>query len=109
MQLEGAGIKFCAARDGFQALELIKSHRPKILILDISLPGLNGYELIEAIRSDPELHSLLTMSIIIHTSLDLTREDEMRLTLNGKTQFLTKSRATEDLGEIVSKIFSVQD
>jgi CheY-like chemotaxis protein len=105
-ELETAGIKFCAATDGLEALELIRSHRPDVLLLDISMPGLNGFQLIEAIRTDPDLEDLRKMNIVVHTSMELTHEDELRLTLNGKMELITKSKAVDDLATVVLKICS---
>ena len=50
IDLTSAGIHFCAASDGFQALDLIKSHHPKVLLLDVSIPGMSGFELIEVLN-----------------------------------------------------------
>ncbi|HEX2185745.1 MAG TPA: response regulator [Chloroflexota bacterium] len=43
------------ATDGNMAWELIKRHRPEVVVLDVLMPGLNGLELTQAIRGDPAL------------------------------------------------------
>ena len=40
------------AHDGFAGLQLIRDIRPNLILLDIGLPGLNGYEIINAVRDD---------------------------------------------------------
>ncbi|MEY4751313.1 MAG: hypothetical protein RIQ60_3527 [Pseudomonadota bacterium] len=46
------------ASDAEQALALLRSERPALMILDINLPGgMNGLELLEQVRADPELHA----------------------------------------------------
>jgi CheY-like chemotaxis protein len=67
------------------------------MILDVSLPELNGFEIVDALRQDPEL---CTIPVIICTSHDLTTAEERQLTL-GRTLFITKTKATEELADIV--------
>ena len=101
--LTHAGIHFCNASNGLEALDLIKSHQLKVLLLDISIPGLSGFEVIEALRADPSLTDLNSMHVVIHTSHDLS-EDERRRLQFGKTLFLTKTQVTENLSDIVRKL-----
>lgn len=43
------------AGDGLEALDAIRRHRPDLVVTDLSLPRLDGFELVSAIRSDPAL------------------------------------------------------
>jgi len=43
------------AADGDEAWALIKKHQPALVLLDVRMPGLNGLQLVKAIRADPEL------------------------------------------------------
>lgn len=45
------------AYDGVMGLELIRDLSPNLILLDLGLPGLNGYEIIDTVRSDPRLHA----------------------------------------------------
>jgi CheY-like chemotaxis protein len=102
MQLERAAINFCSASNGHQALALIKSHHPKVLILDISMPGLSGFEVVEAIRQDPTLSDLNDMHLIVHTSQALSVQEQQMLSF-GRVQFVTKTRGGKELSDIVSQ------
>jgi two-component system response regulator VicR len=48
--IEEAGFKFCEAEDGKQALSVFESERPDLLILDIMMPKLSGFDVCEQIR-----------------------------------------------------------
>jgi CheY-like chemotaxis protein len=50
--LDGMGITVTTAGDGNQALDLVHSLRPDLIISDIDMPGMSGIELFTALRSD---------------------------------------------------------
>ena len=52
--LERAGHEVVAASDGVEALALFEKNRPDLVLLDIMMPGLNGFEVCEKLKSDPE-------------------------------------------------------
>ena len=54
----GMGFDVMTAPDGEQALKAVQSHRPDLVITDLSLPGINGFELIEQLRQNPDLRSM---------------------------------------------------
>lgn len=53
--LEDSGVELLLVGDGQKAWELIQSERPDLIILDLMLPGLSGYEICERVKSDPAL------------------------------------------------------
>jgi CheY-like chemotaxis protein len=52
--LEDRGLGVESATDGLEALEMLKSIRPDIIITDIQMPKLDGHRLIEVLKSNPE-------------------------------------------------------
>jgi signal transduction histidine kinase/ActR/RegA family two-component response regulator len=61
--LELTGHEVHTASDGEQALEIIEAQRPDVVILDIGLPGLNGYEVARRIRGQPWGRELLLIAM----------------------------------------------
>lgn len=58
-----AGYEVQSAKDGFEAgIELIR-HKPLLVTLDLSMPGMNGFEVLEFIRDNPDLHQTRVMVI----------------------------------------------
>ena len=61
--LQRAGHTVVAAVDGMAALAAVREHRPDIIITDIGMPRMNGFELCRAIRADPRLHDIPVMVV----------------------------------------------
>lgn len=53
-QVAGAGYEVLEARDGDAAVELALRHRPDVILLDIEMPGLTGYEVIGRLKGEPQ-------------------------------------------------------
>lgn len=58
MNLTTQGYEVVEAADGDAAVDAAREHRPAIVISDITMPGRNGYEVLQAIRADPELRGV---------------------------------------------------
>lgn len=56
--LEESGLTVMIATDGVEALEQIKVTQPDIVVLDVVMPRMNGYEVCRKIKSDPGTHNL---------------------------------------------------
>ncbi|HEX3049276.1 MAG TPA: response regulator [Aggregatilineaceae bacterium] len=56
------------AQDGINGLKLIREYVPNLILLDLNLPGLNGWEVCSKLASDPELSQI---PIVVLTALDL--------------------------------------
>jgi len=57
------GYSVSAARDGIEALEAIRERRPDLVVTDLMMPSMNGWELIGALHADPDLASIPTLII----------------------------------------------
>jgi two-component system cell cycle response regulator DivK len=69
--LSAAGYEMIEAHDGEQALEKVVV-RPDLILMDIQLPGIDGYEVTRRIKADP---ALAAIPIIAVTSYALTGDD----------------------------------
>jgi len=87
-------------RDGAEALQQIRERRPTILISDIEMPEMNGYELCSAVKSDAELRSLPVMLL---SSLS-DPEDIIRGLEAGADNYVTKPYET---GYLLSRMQSL--
>jgi two-component system cell cycle sensor histidine kinase/response regulator CckA len=58
LALRGTGHEFRLTADGGEALELVRSWRPDVLVTDVAMAGMDGRQLAAAVRADPELGDL---------------------------------------------------
>jgi chemosensory pili system protein ChpA (sensor histidine kinase/response regulator) len=56
--LERNGMRVLTARDGVDAMEMLQDHTPDIILLDIEMPRMDGYEVATQVRADPRLASI---------------------------------------------------
>ncbi|MCS7252989.1 MAG: response regulator [Armatimonadota bacterium] len=68
MCLEHEGFKVITARDGLEALMLLRRHKPDVVILDIYMPVLDGWGVLEVIRSDENLRHLPVILLTVERS-----------------------------------------
>ena len=57
-KLERAGFEVVWKLDGHQALEAVRSERPDLVLLDIMMPGLTGFEVLETLKKDASLKNI---------------------------------------------------
>jgi DNA-binding response OmpR family regulator len=87
------GFEVSVAHDGAEALESIRAERPDLVVLDVMMPKLNGFEVCQAVRADPERAATL---IVMLTAKG--REAEMNKGLSlGADAYIAKPFSTRDL------------
>lgn len=100
LRLTMAGYRVLTAEDGDAGLELIRESRPALAILDVRMPGLDGYELTRVIRDDPELRGMkvVMLSASVH-------KDEVKKGMDvGADDHLKKPFKAADLLEAIARV-----
>lgn len=100
-KLKGAGLRTYSAIDGEKGLEILKEEKVDIILLDLLLPGMHGFEFLKLIKSNPEVKDV---PVVILSNLGQKEDIEKGLAL-GATDYLVKAGVTLD--EIIVKINSV--
>ena len=65
--LKRNGYRTISARDGVEAMALLQEHRPAVMLLDIEMPKMDGFEVATAVRNHPELNALPIVMITSRT------------------------------------------
>jgi len=97
-KLSGEGFDALEAVDGEEGIKKIKEGKPDLVLLDLILPGIDGFEVLARLREDPEISSI---PVIILSNLGQREEVEKGLKL-GAIDYLIKAHFTP--GEIIEKI-----
>jgi len=84
--LEAHGYNTVATRNGVEAIELARKHRPNLILMDIQLPEVSGLEVTKWIKDDPELQSIPVIAITAFAM----KGDEERIRQGGCEAYLSK-------------------
>lgn len=81
-----AGYEVVEAADGMQALEQAKSAKPDLIFLDVLMPGMSGWEVLEKLRAD---EATAAIPVVMLTALN-SEDDQIRGWEGGVVDYLTK-------------------
>ena len=99
-----AGFEVLVAQDGFEALREIQDQIPDAMILDIMMPGIDGFEVCERLRNNEETADL---PIIMLSARADSESINKGLSL-GATMYLTKPVTPEELTREVEKVLGIE-
>jgi len=95
--LSPRGYEVLVAQNGFLALEILKNQNVDIVLLDVMMPGMDGYEVCRKIKQDETLRHIPVIMITALTA----KEDRIRGIEAGTEEFLSKPF---DVGEVLARI-----
>ena len=100
-----SSIEVRGAPDGFTAGRLVESFRPQLMFLDLMMPGMDGFEVLRRVKSDPSTEGV---EIVGHTAY-FTEENRTRLMDAGALECIRKPASAEQLRRIVLMVFEPSD
>ncbi|MBP6776934.1 MAG: response regulator [Piscinibacter sp.] len=98
MKREGHDVLL--ARDGSEALAAIRRERPALVLLDVMMPGMTGFDVCQAVRAD---ESLAGVKIVLLTAKGRDTDIAKGLAL-GATAYMTKPFSTKELAARVREL-----
>jgi len=88
------------AADGAAGIALIREHKPDLVLLDLMMPGIDGFTVLDIMKSDENLHHI---PVIVITAKDLTKSDYRRLSGRVETLLQKGSFMEEELYESINE------
>lgn len=80
------GVNIIAAEDGLSGLEMARAEVPDVILLDIGLPGIDGWEVLRELRSDAKTADISVIIVTAHAQPEVAAAAERR----GADGFITK-------------------
>jgi chemosensory pili system protein ChpA (sensor histidine kinase/response regulator) len=95
----------CTAKDGKEALKMMLENPPQLVLLDLEMPSMDGYEVLTAMRENPALEKI---PVIMITSRDTEKHREKAFSL-GADQFMGKPYDPERLIKAIEYFLHTED
>ena len=103
--LEEQGYEVLEAYDGKQALEVLETVRPDLIILDVTMPRMTGWDVLKEIQADPEKVDIPVLMLTARAEdADKARGWEL-----GVTWYQTKPFELDELAMIIERILATAD
>jgi len=100
--LRPEGVDITTRTDGPSGLDAALTDPPDLMILDVGLPKMDGWEVLEKIRSDPRTESLQVLVLTAHAQ----EETRRRADQGGADAFVTKPFRPHDLRRVAAQLLS---
>lgn len=95
-------VELSAAEDGLRGLELAKESTPDAIVLDIGLPGMDGWEVLRRLRSDPNTADVKVLILTAHAQPEVAEQ----AVAGGADDFMTKPFRPTELRERIEKLLA---
>jgi CheY-like chemotaxis protein len=102
VNFELEGYEVIDAASGPEALKAARKTRPDVIVSDVSMPGMDGFELIEHLREDPKTGGIP----IVLCSAKAQRSDVVNGTRAGADAYVTKPFDPQDLLDTVERVLA---
>lgn len=105
LNLAKIGVKVYTAPSGREALRLAAAEKPDVILLDIMMPGMDGYEVLRQLKASGETRDIPVIMLTAKTG----KEDRDKCMEMGVEAYLTKPFKLEELRETVKKLVCTGD
>jgi len=102
--LVGEGYQVLLATDGQKGLELVQEEKPDLILLDIILPKMDGFEVLKKVKKDDAISQI---PIIILTNLSDVNDIQKALDLGATTYLVKADFHLEDVLKKIEKVLNV--
>ncbi|PWT94165.1 MAG: hypothetical protein C5B54_00455 [Acidobacteria bacterium] len=103
--LQKNGYSVLTAKDGLEALKIIQEEHPDAIILNLSMPGMSGFEVLRTIRTNPGYKHCKNIPVLVTSGVYKAAEIEMIRDF-GTSGFINKEAIQDSLIYRVRKLFS---
>ena len=95
--LAGEGYQVRTASDADEALSVLREFRPRLILMDLQMPGMDGLELTRRLKKDPELASVTILALTAYAM----KGDEERARAAGCDGYVAKPIDTRTIASVI--------
>ncbi len=99
------GCELFEAGDGAEALSIVKEKQPSLVITDVLMPKMDGFEFLRRLRADP---AIAHTPVVFYTAEYLSRDDHALARAGGVTHHLSKPAEPEEILRVVNEILGAE-
>lgn len=103
--LEDQGYEILTAHDGQEALEVLEEHRPDLIVLDVAMPRMSGWDVLQQMQDDPEKVDIPVLMLTARSE-DADKAKGWEL---GITWYQTKPFELDELAMVIQRILATVD
>lgn len=100
--LEAQGYRVILARDGKEALAVVQEEHPRLILLDVMMPGMDGWEVARTVKTHPELDDVRIVMLTARSDF----EDKQKGLHAGADDYIVKPIRLSELGDKVERNLS---
>ncbi len=101
--LEARGYRVVVAHDGAEAITLVQDEHPNLVLLDVMMPGMDGWEVARTMKTHPELDDVRIVMLTARSDF----EDKQKGVHAGADDYIVKPIKLSDLGAKVERNISL--
>jgi DNA-binding response OmpR family regulator len=102
VNLELDGFRVLEAADGATALELARAHHPDVVLLDLMLPDVDGWQVLRDLKDDPQLTEVPVVILTARTD----DQDKVRSLTSGAAEYVTKPFSPFALAHVIEDVLA---
>jgi CheY-like chemotaxis protein len=99
--LEGKGFEFIGADGGVQGLKVVREEKPDLILLDLMMPDMDGWEVFQQVKDDPELSEI---PVVVVTAKAQSIDKVLGLYIARAEDYITKPFKVQDLVDSIEKL-----
>jgi two-component system response regulator VicR len=103
--LERRGFDFVGAEGGQQGLELMRQEKPDLILLDLMMPGMDGWEVYQQIKADEELKDT---AVIVVTAKAQNIDKVLGLHIAQVDDYITKPFGPQELLDSIYRVLNIE-
>lgn len=100
--LTGEGYEARTASDATEALSVLESFRPRLVLMDLQMPGMDGFELTRRLKADPAMKGIVILALTAYAM----KGDEEKARAAGCDGYVSKPIDTRALPALIAKFLS---